>query len=239
MHERHTYRPASHRGHRGPVNRGLGGTGRVGDDLYLVAHDDRSGRPQAPKRQLGLGLGAALLAELMLGGSICLQHGHVAIAPRARRPDLEEPLAGQVRGLIASEPDLYLVRDWLRLLAQTAARDIADRLAEAGYLMRARSLVPWHPARYIPADPDWAFASLSRVRAALDPRRPFSAREVTLAGLVDASGLSHRLDHDLSRGVSAERAVALLPPDLRELIMQTRAAVDRIVLAHRTLTPTH
>jgi hypothetical protein len=68
----------------------------------------------------------------------------------------------------------------------------------------------------------------------LDPARPFSARRVTLAGLVVACGLSHRLDHDLSRGISAELAVALLPQDLRELIMQTRTAVDHIVLAHRT-----
>ncbi len=238
MHERHASRPAGHGGHPGPVNRGLSGTGRVGDDLYLVAHDDRSGKPQLPKRQLGLGLAAGLLAELMLGGSICLQQAHVAVAAGARRPGHEEPLAGRVRGLIAAEPDLYPVRDWLRLLAQTATRDIADRLTEAGYLTRTRSLVPWRPARYVPADPDWAFAALSRVRAALDPARPFSAREVTLAGLVVACGLSHRLDHDLSpAGASPEQAVALLPPDLRELIMQTRAAVDHIVLAHRTLNP--
>jgi Golgi phosphoprotein 3 (GPP34) len=235
VHERPASRPAGHRGYAGPVNRGLGGTGRVGDDLYLVAHDDRTGRPQLPRRQLGLGLASGLLAELMLGGSICLQHGDVAVAAGARRPDLEEPLAGRVRALIAAEPDSYPVRDWLRLLAQTATRDIADRLAEAGYLARARSLAPWRPARYVPADPDWAFAAVARVRAALDPARPFAAREVTLAGLVVAGGLSHRLDYDLSpAGGSAGQAVALLPQDLRELIAQTRAAVDRTVLAHRT-----
>jgi amino acid transporter len=238
MHERPAYRPAGHYGLPGPVNRGLSGTGRVGDDLYLVAHDDRTGKAQVPKRQLGLGLAAGLLAELMLGGSVCLRQGYVAVAVGARRPGHEEPLAGRVRDLISAEPDLYPVRDWLRLLAQTAARDIADRLAEAGYLTRAGSRVPWRPARYVPADPDWAYAALSRVRAALDPARPFAAREVTLAGLVDAAGLGHRLDHDLSpSGVTVGQAVALLPPDLRELIMQTRAAADRIVLAHRTLEP--
>ncbi|MBV9450349.1 MAG: GPP34 family phosphoprotein [Streptosporangiaceae bacterium] len=226
------------RAHPGSLNRGLGGTGRVGDDLYLVAHDDVTGRRQLPRRQLGLGLAAGLLAELMLSGSICIRHGHVTVAAGARRPDPGDPLAGRVRALIAAEPDPYPVRDWLRLLARTAADDIAARLAQAGYLTRARSVVPWRPARYVPADSDWAFAAIARVRAALNPGRPFAAREVTLAGLVVASGLSHRLDHDLSpAGVSAEQAAAWLPPDLRELIAQTRAAVDRTVLATGPETP--
>jgi hypothetical protein len=87
--------------------------------------------------------------------------------------------------------------------------------------------------RFVPADPDWAFAALSRVRGALDPSRPFADREVTLAGLVIACGLSHRLDHDLPAAVAAQ-AVARLHPDLRELIISARAAADSAVLARRT-----
>jgi hypothetical protein len=235
MHERPSNLPVGRRGHPGPPNRGLSGTGRVADDLYLVAHHDRSGRPQLPKRQLGLGLAGGLLAELMLGGSICLQRGCVAIAASARTPHQEEPLARQIRGQIAAEQDLYLVRDWLRFLAPAAAEGVAGRLAQAGYLMRARARMPGRPARYVPVDPDWAFAALGRVRAALDPARPFAVREVALAGLVVASGLSFRFDHDLSpAGVSADQVIWRLPPGLRELIGQTRAAVDSTVLASRT-----
>lgn len=258
MHERPVYVPASHVGRPGPVNRGLAGTGRVGDDLWLVGHDDRTGRPQLPRRHLGLGLAAGLLAELMLGppaltsdgahpaastghqwraagGSICLRHGYVMITGGARRAEPEESLSGRVRGLIAGEPDPYPVIDWLRLLARTAAQDIAERLAGDGYLARARPMLPWHPPRYVPADSDAAFAAIGRVRAALDPAGPYSAREVTLAGLADATRLNHRLDHDLSPARDTiGHALALLPPDLYELVRQTRAAVDRIVLAHRT-----
>jgi Golgi phosphoprotein 3 (GPP34) len=235
MHERHFYRPGGRRGYPGPLNRGLSGTGRVGDDLYLVAHDDRSGKPQLPKRQLGLGLAGGLLAELMLGGSVYLQHRCVEVATGARTPAQEEPLAGRVCGLIAAEQGLYPVREWLRLLAQTAAPDIADRLAHAGYLTRARARVPGRPARYVPVDSDWAYAALGRVRAALNPARSSAVREVALAGLVVASGLSFRLDYDLSpAGVTAEHAIWMLPPDLRELIIQTRATVDVTVLASRT-----
>ena len=55
------------------MSAGLGGTGRVADDLYLMAHHEVSGRPLLQPRALGTGLAAALLAELMLGGSIVLR----------------------------------------------------------------------------------------------------------------------------------------------------------------------
>ena len=54
---------------------GLGGTGLVADDLYLMAHHEISGRPLLQPRPLGMGLAGALLAELMLGGSIVLWPG--------------------------------------------------------------------------------------------------------------------------------------------------------------------
>ncbi len=37
---------------------GLSGTGRVGDDLYLIAHHEISGKPYVQPRALGLGLAA-------------------------------------------------------------------------------------------------------------------------------------------------------------------------------------
>jgi Golgi phosphoprotein 3 (GPP34) len=48
----------------------LSGTGRLADDLYLMAHHERSGRPHLQPRAVGLGLGGALLAEPMLAGQI-------------------------------------------------------------------------------------------------------------------------------------------------------------------------
>jgi hypothetical protein len=231
MHERSVPLPAHH-GQLGPPGHGLAGTGRVGDDLYLVAHHDVTGKRQLPRRQLGLGLAAGLLAELILGGSICLRHGRVAVAASARRPAQEEPLTGRVRAQIAGEPDLYEVGEWLRFLGQEAEEDIAVRLEHAGYLIRVRSRIPRRPVRCVPADPDWAYAAISRVRAALDPARPFADREMTLAALVIGCGLSHRLDHDLPPA-AMERAIGQLRPDLRELIVETRAAVDSAVLAQR------
>jgi hypothetical protein len=38
----------------GPLDSGLAGTGRIGDDLWLIAHHDVTGKRQLPRRQLGL-----------------------------------------------------------------------------------------------------------------------------------------------------------------------------------------
>jgi hypothetical protein len=52
-------------GRPGPVP-GPGGTGRLADDLYLIAHHELTGRPHLAPRAVGLGLAGALLAELVL-----------------------------------------------------------------------------------------------------------------------------------------------------------------------------
>src|SRR6266705_1777881 len=51
---------------------------------------------------------------------------------------------------IADEPSPLPMRTWLLYLARTAARDVALRLEQAGYLTRVRSLVPGRPGRMVP-----------------------------------------------------------------------------------------
>ncbi len=72
MHERRAAGPAA-RVYPGPLDTGLSGTGLVADDLYLLAHDDRTGKALLPLRPLGTGLAGALLAELMLARLIGLR----------------------------------------------------------------------------------------------------------------------------------------------------------------------
>src|SRR6266704_4142496 len=55
----------------------LSGTGRLADDLYLMAHDDRTGKPLLQPRAAGLGLAGALLAELVLAGRIEVEPGGI------------------------------------------------------------------------------------------------------------------------------------------------------------------
>jgi hypothetical protein len=210
----------------------LAGTGLVAGDLWLLAHDDVTGRPFLQRRALGLGLAGALLAELVIGGHLAVRAGEFRIVSAVPPGD---GLAAHVLGVLAGERERHPVADWLTFLAVTAPGQVALRLARAGYLTRAVSRRPWRDGRWVPADPDAAFAPVIRVAAVLAPARRGTAADVTLAGLAVACGLGSRL---LPYGPAGSRgrldaAVRQLHPDLGEVISQVQAAVDSALLAHR------
>jgi Golgi phosphoprotein 3 (GPP34) len=229
VHERYGSGHAGRHGYAGPLNGGLSGTGRVGDDLYLMAHHDMTGKPLLETRGLGLGLAGGLLAELMLGHSAGLRPDGTVAVGRNRPADA---LAQRVHGLIAAEQPLA-VRDWLGFLALTAPDDVARRLGQAGYLAQARRRLPWRRPRWVPVDPDWAYTPLLRAGRALAAAQPFSARDTVLAGLAAACGLQFRIDQYLAPAQNVAEATRQLPPGLRELIAQTQAAADSSVLSRR------
>ncbi len=210
----------------------LSGTGRLADDLYLLAHHEVSGRPHLQPRAAGLGLAGALLAELMLSGSIYLRPDRIAVTDRSP-PD--DGLARSVLGLVASEAGQHAPRDWLLFLARTAAEDVALRLEQAGYLTRVASRRPWRGERWVPVDSDCAFAPFLRVKSALDSSRPVTAQNAVLAGLAAACGLGRHLALYLPPKAHhrLQEAARQLHPSLRDLIAQTQAAVDSALLSHR------
>ena len=210
---------------------GLDGTGWLADDLYLMAHDDRTGRLLLSARAAGLGLAGAVLADLVLAGCVRVAGGQVAVTGAAAPGD---GLAAGVLGVLASEQPPRPVADWLAFLARTAPADVAARLERAGYLVPVVAR-PWRTARWRPADPDCAFAPIVRVESALSPGRPADTQGVALAGLAGACGLGARLALYLAPGARAriEAATAQLGPGLRELIAGTQAAVGAALLAHR------
>src|ERR1700722_5262358 len=95
----------------------LSGTGRLGDDLYLMAHSDRTGRPYLQPRATGIGLAGALLAELLLAGGISLSSDGTL---RATVVTPADQLTGQVQGQITAEREVLPAREWLQFLGHTA-----------------------------------------------------------------------------------------------------------------------
>jgi Golgi phosphoprotein 3 (GPP34) len=217
-------------GRRAPAP-GLDGTGWLADDLYLMAHDDRTGRLLLSARAAGLGLAGALLADLVLAGCVRVTGGQLAATGAAPPGD---GLAAGVLDVLASEQPPRPVADWLAFLARTAPADVAARLERAGYLIPVAAR-PWRAPRWRPADPDCAFAPIVRVESALSAARPADTQGVALAGLAGACGLGARLALYLAPGARAriEAATAQLGPGLRELIGGTQAAVGAALLAHR------
>jgi Golgi phosphoprotein 3 (GPP34) len=231
MPDSYLIRPAQVHGRYGPLDSRLRGTGRVADDLFLLAHDDRSGRPRLAARPLGLGLAAGLLAELMLGDQPAIRLGRDGALRIAREVPAaaigRHPLLQQVD----LEPALRPVPDWLAFLARTAARDVGARLVQAGYLTRVSRRLPGLPARLVPADASWAVAPVNRVAAALDPRRPWEPYTAALAGLAYACGLGFRVEPYLSAGRTAGDTVSRLAPDLQVLIRQAQITVSSAIVS--------
>lgn len=153
--------------------RGLGGTGRVADDLYLMAHDEVTGKGLLSPRATGLGLAGGLLAELALAGA--LQVTPLGLAVTGFGPPGDD-LAGSVLGVVAGEPGQPSVRDWLAFLGRTATGEVAGRLAGSGYLVSAQD---WRGQRWVPVDPDCAFAP---VGAGPAPPVDMSGRSAGRAG---------------------------------------------------------
>jgi hypothetical protein len=208
---------------------GLAGTGRVADDLYLMAHHDVSGKPLLSPRAAGLGLAGGLVAELVLAGAVQVSAGGLAVTGR---PPSGDPVTLDVLSALDREPEWPSVRDWLAYLGRTAAEDVAGRLARSGYLVAARG---WRGQRWIPADPDCALAPVARVRSVLDPYRQRWGPPVVLAGLAEACGLGQRMAQYLpdEHYRRLHPVVGQLTPDLLALISQVRAAVDSALLCHR------
>jgi hypothetical protein len=213
------------------VSGALGGTGLIADDLWLMAHHESSGRSFLGPRPLGIGLAGGLLAELMLSSCVIVGFdGAVVARPQVPR----ERLAYQVHEQIAGEAERHALADWLLFFSRDAADGVAHRLERAGYLTRAGGRVPWRSPRWVPVDPDWAFAALTRARPTAGGARQGSAHAVVLAGLAAGCGLRFRLDQYLpGDGHAIGDTVAQLIPDLQKLIAAVRETVDRSVLAQR------
>ena len=214
--------PAAQNGNPWPQDSRLRGTGRLADDLYLLAHDDRTGKPRLGPRQLGLGLAGGLLAEQLLADQIGVAPGGLVCVTGHRRRDRQPP--GGLLGQIAAEPALLPVRDWLEFLSRTSARQVADRLEQAGYLITVPRRIPGRAGRRVPRNPDWAITPISRARAALHPRHPAGPYGCALAGLAAASGLGFRLDQ-YRAGRTIQDAITSLAPAMQMLITQTEVSV--------------
>jgi hypothetical protein len=206
----------------------------LADELFLIVHDDTSGRPRTHPRVAGLGLGAALLAELVLFGSINVASGALTVLDR--RPPADA-LAHTVLDQLLGEPQHRAVRVWLDFLAQTAADTVAQRMMRSGLVSRAETRKLWRTAvAYKAVDVNLAAWPEARLRGLLSRRAQMTVTDVTLLALIVAVGLARKFladtDHQAPRHLMD--LIDALPAPLRELAAQTEAAVGAAVLNPRT-----
>ncbi|MDG4832996.1 GPP34 family phosphoprotein [Solwaraspora sp. WMMD1047] len=207
----------------------------MADQFYLLGHDDRTGRARLASRVCGLGLGAALLAELVYSRHLWVQGGRLRLL---RRPVPVDALAHTVLDQLAAQPERTDVRTWVRFFAGNTTDLVAERLWRTGYLrprtMRRRLIST--SVVYVPTDTNRAAMPWALLSMKLRCRASLAQDEVFLAGLCAATGLDRFLLDGLPAGSRSyfEQAVGAVWQPAYELVAAARTAVGDAVLAARS-----
>ncbi|MEV4753647.1 GPP34 family phosphoprotein [Micromonospora sp. NPDC049559] len=208
---------------------------RLADDFWLLAHHDVSGAPRLNGRAAGLGLAAALLAELMWMGKISAGDGRLWVVDNSPPADV---LAHTVLEHLIAQPQHATLRIWLGFLSHSATEQVAQRLWRAGHVRReeSRRLLRPNGVRWVPVDWNYAHWPAARLSLQLRDQAPMSQVDAFLAGLAAATGLEDDLlrDAPASSRHYLRRLTDVLPPPLRELLTHAHAAVGEAVLFYRT-----
>lgn len=207
----------------------------IADDFYLIGLDERTSRPRLHAKAMSLGTAAALLAELVLSNHIGLLDNRIVVAARYQ-PPTDPCLATMLRQIVA-EPQ-HTVPTWLTFFAQTSTDDVIDRLVSSGY-MRAevtRGLLR-NKETFVPADPiavSWRSLRIAHIISKRDLR---TWEDLTLIGLVVATGLVELVMYNASaEDIDNLRQILVRLNDeasLHGLITQVEALIAAAVLAQR------
>jgi len=217
----------------------------IGNEYYLIAHNDRTGQRQAHSQVVALGLAASLLAELMILGYVIVREGGALYAsgPDQYSPP-ECPLQREVLAALQSRPAEHDLGLWLDLLAAEAVVDVAKRLERAGMLvMVKRRGVLGGRETYQPRDTNTAFWASIRLANSLKDRAALTLQDAVLAMVVQVTGLMPRVLWDKESnhvaGSATVNALMMADPTLpvpdtfRVLAQRTEAAAGSVVLTRR------
>jgi hypothetical protein len=207
----------------------------LADDLFLAAHDTSRGKSLLSPATLGLGLGAALLGELILWRRIDLKDGLLTVVDD--RPTAD-PATTTVLDQLMKEAQHRLVRDWIAFLATGIAIDlVARRLARTGLVQRQekRGLLGTKVS-FVPVSSSTAGWPGSRVRTMVGRGEHLDLPDLVLSGLILATGLDQHVFVTLDardRGLLFDQLRRRLPAMLQELVGHAEAAVGDAVMARR------
>ncbi|HEX6075000.1 MAG TPA: GPP34 family phosphoprotein [Micromonosporaceae bacterium] len=185
-------------------------------ELFLLAHDDETGREHLDRRSLCLGLAGTVLLELsleqriLIGKSYVIRDGAYTHDPgRITITDPErygDPLTDAAINLLKRTGGPTYVTDFIREFASLNLYDrVRGDLLATGVLHRTtyrRFGMLRKKDRYLAVKPDWAVRARTRLRKLPNPRNrtdpiPDFAdmQSVALAALVTGLGLTRNLFH--------------------------------------------
>ena len=117
----------------------------LAEDLFLLVCHEATGRARIPTAHLDLGLGGALLLDLVLRERVALVDLHVAVVERT---PVGDPLLDATLAAVAGDARLHEPDYWVRHLTKGTRAEVQNRLVAAGVLRiedhRVLGLIPVH-----------------------------------------------------------------------------------------------
>jgi hypothetical protein len=207
----------------------------LADELFLIGHDEYSGKPHVNNVILDSGLAGAVLGELLLTGRIVIADNKVAV--RDNRP-YGEGVTDAALAEILKQRENHPVRAWVEYLRDDVRDMVGRRLVQEGMVTReeSRGITFRVTVRYPATDAIEAAAPLVRLRFLLDRTDPLDQQTMGLASLVLASQLELTLLVDTNRQQVRDlikQRTDPMHPYLHALAAGVDAAVAAIALTVR------
>jgi hypothetical protein len=199
----------------------------LADELFLVGHDQYSGKPQIDERTLDTGLAGAVLGEMVLAGRLRVDDD-TTIWVRDQRP-YGDRVTDAALAEILKQDQPHSARSWVEYLSGHVRAMVAARLVLRGLIQQQLTRQRRFPA----VDPVLAAGPQARLRFTLD--RPGTADEQTavLGALALATGLDHVVGGGSRRQTRNDLAQmhSSLGPDLHRLVLGVEAAAAQLQVA--------
>jgi len=206
----------------------------LADDFYLIGLDGRTNRPRLHAKAMGLGVAAALLAELVLANYIRINNSRIEVAYRHYAPEAREH--ADMLSRIIAEPQHHLPV-WLAYFAQTSTDTVQERLVARRFMhVESRGVIRAKQS-YVPIDPmavEWRSLRIARVISRRDIR---TWEDLTIIGLIVATGLTEAVMWN-AEPEDRDNLLSILrylndEPSLHALITQVEQLIAAAVLAQR------
>ncbi|GAA1648202.1 GPP34 family phosphoprotein [Actinoplanes couchii] len=195
------------------------------DDLYMAAHDGIGGRALLAPEVLAVGLGAALLGELLFWRRVQWSGDRLHVVDQQPTAD---PATSRILERLVAMPGPHGLHQWIAYLPTTGLVTdlIEQRLTADGALRReTRRRLLSSTSSLVFTDPRGPGEPAGRIRTALSYNEPLDVADLMLAGLILATGLDQFvLDtcNPRDRARLSDQFRRTLPEQLHHLIAHTR-----------------
>jgi Golgi phosphoprotein 3 (GPP34) len=208
--------------------------GPLADELFLIGHDQYTGKARVGDSVLDTGLAGAILGELALANRIFVDEDtHVTVSDQRSSGDRVTDTA--LREMLKQRV-VHPVRAWVEYLRDSARELIAPRLLNSGLLeeVSSRGMLK-QVVRYPARDRINAMTPEVRLRYMIGHPAELDEQTAVLGGLVWAAGLDFVLGGATGREVreGLEQMGTLLKPNLRGLLVGVDAAIAQLSLRGR------